>query len=65
MRADLRSYADAIEVLQQHAVKALSALTSDTKERFQKAQRLAERSRLAYEHSRAKLAEHVASHGCE
>jgi len=65
MRADMKVYAQAIAVLQQRSISALNALRKDTRAGFQKAQRLAEHARLAYEDSRAKLNKHIAAHGCE
>ncbi len=63
VRADLKVYGDAIAVLQKHSIAALSAL--DEPGGFKKAQKLAERARLAYQVSRQKLEKHIASHGCE
>ena len=63
-RAELKVYADAIAALQKHSIAALTAL-DDPKGGFKKAQELAERARLAYQVSRQKLDEHIASHGCE
>lgn len=64
VRAEVKVYADAIEVLQKHSIAALAAL-DDPKGGFKKAQALAERARLAYEVSRQKLDDHISSHGCE
>jgi hypothetical protein len=64
LRADLKVYADAIEVLQYYAMGALAAL-EDSRADFKKARRLAEHARLAYQSSRQKLSQHVASHYCE
>ena len=64
LRADLKVYADAIEVLQYYAMGALAAL-EDSRADFKKAHRLAEHARLAYQSSRQKLSQHVASHYCE
>lgn len=64
VRAELKVYADAITVLQKHSIAALAAL-DDRKGGFKKAQALAERARLAYQISRQKLDDHIASHGCE
>jgi hypothetical protein len=64
VRAELKAYGDAIAVLQQHSIAALSAL-DDPGKGFKKAQELAERARLAYHVSRQKLDDHVASHGCD
>lgn len=64
VRAELRVYADAIAVLQNHSIAALAAL-DDPRESFQKAHELAEHARLAYLASRRKLNEHIASHGCD
>jgi hypothetical protein len=62
-RAELKVYGDAIAVLQKQAIAGLSAL--DDPAGFRKAQELAERAKLAYEVSRQKLDDHIASHGCE
>jgi acetyl-CoA carboxylase carboxyltransferase component len=64
VRAELRVYGDAIAVLQKHSIDALSAL-QDTRDSFKKAHQLAEHARLAYQVSRRKLDDHIASHGCE
>ena len=63
-RAELKVYADAIAVLQKRSIAALSAL-EDTGDCFKKAHELAEHARLAYQLSRQKLDDHIASHGCE
>jgi len=63
VRAQLKVYADAIAVLQQHSMAALAAL-DDTREGFQKAHKLAEHARLAYQMSRRQLDLHVVTHGC-
>ena len=54
MRADLRAYREAVE-----------ALETNTGEGFEKAHRLAEIARFAYEASRDRFNAHVASHKCE
>jgi len=64
VRADLKTYGDAIAILQKHSIAALSAL-DDPSQGFRKAQELAERTRLAYHVSRQKLEDHIAAHGCE
>jgi len=61
--AELRVYADAIAVLQEQAIAALSAL-QDTAGCFKKAHDLADRAKLAYQVSRQLLDKHVADHGC-
>ena len=63
VRAELKVYGDAISVLQKHSIAALSAL-EDSIEGFQKAQKLAEHAKLAYQSARQKLDDHIASHGC-
>ena len=63
VRADLKAYGDAVAILQEHSVAALSAL--DEPGGFKRAQELAERARLAYHVSRQKLDDHIAAHGCE
>jgi hypothetical protein len=63
VRAELKVYADAIAVLQQYSMAALSVL-DDTRECFQKAHKLAEHARLAYQASRRQLDRHIATHGC-
>ena len=65
MRADVKVYAGAIAVLQQRSIDALTALEVNTPEGFEKAHRLAEHARLAYQDSRKKLNQHVAAHGCD
>ena len=63
VRAELRIYADAISVLQQYSIAALAAL-DEPKGSFKRAHELAEHARRAYQDSRQKLDDHVASHGC-
>jgi len=53
VRADLKVYADAVNVLQR-------SVGQD----FKKAHRDAERARLAFEAASKKLSDHVASHHC-
>jgi hypothetical protein len=53
LRADLKVYADSVQTLQRSLGKS-----------FAKAQRDAERARLAFETASKKLADHVATHGC-
>jgi len=53
VRADLKVYADAVNALQRSMGKD-----------FKKAQRDAERARLAFETASTKLAKHLASHRC-
>jgi hypothetical protein len=53
VRADLKVYADAVNVLQR-------SMGQD----FKKAQRDAERARLAFESASKKLSDHLASHRC-
>jgi len=53
VRADLKVYADAVNTLQR-------SVGQD----FKKAQRDAERARLAFEAASKKLSDHVASHRC-
>ena len=65
LRADLRVYADAIAVLEQRSIEALTALEVNTTEGFEKAHRLAEHAQLAYQDSRKKLNRHIAAHGCD
>jgi hypothetical protein len=54
MRADLRVYRDAIEVMEHSSGTA-----------FEKAHRLAEISRIAFEAARDRFNAHVSSHKCE
>lgn len=63
VRADLKTYADAIAELQKHSTAALSAL--DEQSDFRRARQIAERTKVAYEVSRNKLDDHIAAHGCE
>jgi len=63
VRAELKVYADSIAVLQQYSIAALAAL-DNTRECFQKAHKLAEHARLAYQASRHHLDQHIATHGC-
>jgi hypothetical protein len=54
MRADLRVYRDAVDVLE-----------SSTSEAFERAHKLAEIARIAYEAARDRFNAHVSSHRCE
>ena len=54
MRADLRVYRDAVDALTEHTGKG-----------FEKAHKLAETARSAYEAARARFNAHVSSHQCE
>jgi hypothetical protein len=54
MRADLRVYRDAV-----------NALEESTREGFEKAHKLAETARIAYESARDRFNRHVSSHRCE
>jgi hypothetical protein len=65
LRADLKVYADAIAVLQECSIEAITALQENSKEGFERAHRLAEHARLTYKSSRRKLDQHIATHGCE
>jgi hypothetical protein len=53
MRADLRVYMDALRGQDRNFGKG-----------FEKAQRLAENTRIAYEAARERFHGHIASHGC-
>ncbi len=63
LRADVRVYAGAIAVLQQRSIESLTASEANSTENFEKAHRLAEHARLAYQDSRKKLNQHIAAHG--
>ena len=54
MRADLRVYRDAVDALDEHSGEG-----------FEKAHRLAEIARIAYEAARDRFSAHVSSHRCE
>lgn len=54
MRADLRVYRDAVDALEEH-----------TGEGFEKAHKLAEIARIAYEAARNRFNAHTSSHRCE
>lgn len=54
MRADLKVYRDAVTDLERNNVE----------QDFEKAHKLANRARLAYEVARRKFNQHIASHGC-
>ncbi len=58
MRADLRVYRDAVNVLEE------SALGVQPKD-FEKANKLAEAARISYEAARDRFHAHVSSHRCE
>ena len=58
MRADLRVYRDAVDVLEESALGA-------TPKGFEKAHKLAEIGRISYEAARDRFNAHVASHRCE
>jgi len=64
LRADVKVYADAIGALQRHSMAALAALREDTAIALQKRYELAEHARIAYEDSRKKLDDHIATHRC-
>ena len=54
MRADLRVYRDAVDALEEHTGKG-----------FEKAHKLAEIARIAYQAARDRFETHVSSHRCE
>jgi hypothetical protein len=54
LRADLRVYRDAVDSLAEHTGKG-----------FEKAHKLAETARIAYEAARSRFNAHVSSHRCE
>jgi|HubBroStandDraft_6_1064221.scaffolds.fasta_scaffold375741_2 hypothetical protein len=54
LRADLKVYLDAVTDLERNNVE----------QDFEKAHKLANRARLAYEVARRKFNQHIASHGC-
>ena len=58
MRADLRVYRDAVNVLEE---SALGALPTD----FERAHKLAEIARISYQAARDRFNAHVLSHWCE
>jgi hypothetical protein len=58
MRADLRVYRDAVNVLEE------SALGTPPRD-FEKAHKLAEIARISYEAARDRFNAHVSSHRCE